>query len=249
MIQDDGKDFLIRALLPNSLISLLCRAFCVCISIFVISCASVPQQTYLNEKDLSQIKKVAIVVSAHAPEVSYSRITSGSVLEATVLFIIAAPLLMLPAMSAEAAIRSNIDQKHSKEIGDHSNLSHISDKVAQTFMNQLRKGGCFYAVEFLKDETQSYNKLSIAYYDAVIRLSVRKIILERVAGDNVRLYTHLSGQMECLSSRQILWDREEIVASSEPNSLDYYKENGLKELDVLLERAAKNLSHDFVYLK
>jgi hypothetical protein len=55
--------------------------------------------------------------------------------------------------------------------------------------------------------------------------------------------------MEHLSSGKVVWDRYEHVKSPEFHSLNYYKENGLKELDAMLERAARNLAYDFVYLK
>jgi len=75
------------------------------------------------------------------------------------------------------------------------------------------------------------------------------MVLERIQGDNVRLYVHLRGQMELLVSGQTVWDREEIASSSEPRLLDYYKESGMKDLDPLLEKTGKNLAYDFIYLK
>jgi len=80
-------------------------------------------------------------------------------------------------------------------------------------------------------------------------LFVREISLKRVGGDNAGLNAYVRGQMEYLSSGKIVWDREEYVMSPELHSLDYYKENGLKELDVMLEKAGRNLAYDFVYLK
>jgi hypothetical protein len=55
--------------------------------------------------------------------------------------------------------------------------------------------------------------------------------------------------MEHLFSGKVVWDREERILSSEFHSLDYYKENGLKELDAMLEKGGRNLAYDFVYLK
>jgi hypothetical protein len=37
--------------------------------------------------------------------------------------------------------------------------------------------------------------------------------------------------------------------SPELQPLDYYKKNGLIELDAMLKKAGRNLAYDFVYLK
>jgi hypothetical protein len=86
-------------------------------------------------------------------------------------------------------------------------------------------------------------------YDAIIRLTVREISLIGMAGGYVHLYIHVQGHLKNLRSGQIIWDREETVKSPESHQLDYYKENGLKELNALLEKAGKKLAYDFVYLK
>lgn len=221
--------------------------FCVWVTSFLISCASVPQQTYLTNTSLSDISKVAIVASTHAPEVSYSRTSreAGSSVMMVPLF----PLLGLAAMGMEASARSGEDSEHAAKIKERVDLSQIEDKMAQSFIRPLTKGNCFQTIEYVKDKNQDSRQLSSAGYNAVIRLSVRKILLERVPGDNVRLRAYVSGQMESLKSGKILWDREEVVLSSELHSLDYYKEHGLKELDALLDKAGKNLAYDFIYLK
>lgn len=116
-------------------------------------------------------------------------------------------------------------------------------------MQPLKKAGCFQIAEYVTDKNQDGQLFSAKGYHAVIRLSVREISLNRIEGDNARLEVYVRGQMEYLASGKILWDREEYVSSPELHSLDYYKENGLKELDAMLERAGQNLAYDFVYLK
>jgi hypothetical protein len=55
--------------------------------------------------------------------------------------------------------------------------------------------------------------------------------------------------MKYISSGKVVWDREEHISPSELRPLDYYKENVVKELDAMLERAGRNLAYDFVYLR
>lgn len=223
-----------------SLPALLRGCLCVCMVAFLISCATMPQQTYLTNTSLAGLSKVAVVVSVSTPEVSYSSESSSP---------LTMPLFGLIGLAMEAGIRSGIDNEHAAKIKEHVDLSYIEDKMAQSFIQPLKKGNCFQTIEYVRDKKQDDHQLSVAGYDTVIKLSVREILLNRVSGDTVRLRAHVSGQMASLKSKIIVWDREEAVLSSELHSLAYYKENGLKELDAMLEKAGKNLAYDFIYLK
>ena len=212
------------------------RCFCLCIVLCLISCAMVPKQTYLNNQSLLGINKVAVVVSVSAPEVSYT--TGGFMLfpEDGLIGIF------------EKAIRYGSDQEHTSKINEHVDISLIEDKTAQSFMQPLKKGNLFQSVEQTPNKNQDSRQLIAIGYDAVISLTVREISIERVPGDYVSLSAHVHGQMEKLMSGEIVWDREEVVTNPEPHTLDYYKENGLKDLDTMLEKAGKTLAYDFIYL-
>jgi hypothetical protein len=230
---------------------LLCVFLCVCTGSFLTSCATAPKGTYLNNTSLSDISKVAIVASVSDPKVSYAT-AQGNVSASLAPFsggFLPLVFLSLVATGAEAAIRSGVDHGHAGEVKEHTDFSHFEEEVAQSFIQTLKKGGCFQVAEYLADKNQNAQQLSAKGYNAVIRLFVREISLERVVGDNVRLHANVRGQMENLSSGKIPWDREERVSSPEIHPLDYYRENGLKELDAMLEKAARNLAYDFVYLK
>jgi hypothetical protein len=158
-------------------------------------------------------------------------------------------LAALTAVGTEAAIRSGVDRGHAGEVKDQMDLSHFEETLAQSFMRPLRKGDCFETIEYLTDKNQDLQQLSAKGYDAVIRLFVREISLKRVGGDDVGLNAYVRGQMELFSSGKIVWDRQEYVMSPELQPLDYYKKNGLIELDAMLKKAGRNLAYDFVYLK
>ncbi len=236
----------------NLLRGLLCGLLCVSTGPFLTSCGTGPRQTYLKNTGLSRISKVAIVASVSAPKVSYFRVKRTVSLRPE--FVIIGGLGLVIAVlvvggGTEAAIKSVVDHGHAGKVRERVDLSHFEETVAQSFMQLLKKGDCFQTTEYLTDKNQDVQQLSAKGYDAVIRLFVREISLKRVEGDNVGLDAYVRGQMEYLSSRKVVWDREEHVLSSEFHSLDYYKENGLKELDAMLERAGRNLAYDFVYLK
>lgn len=205
---------------------------------FLISCAAtLPQQTYLNNTTLSGIKKVAIVVSVSAPEVSYR--DSGY----------AWFPWKSPAWEIETIIRYGLDSQHTSKINEHVDISQIENKTAQSFIQQLKKGAFFQRVEYMPNKNQDSSQLTSIGYDAVIRLTVREITIQRAPGDYVRLAARVHGEMERLNSGNIVWDREELVTNPEPHSLGYYEENGLRELDAMLEKAGRNLAYDFLYLK
>jgi hypothetical protein len=224
---------------------------CVCTGLFMTSCAPKgPPGTYLKNTSLSHISKVAIVASVSAPKVSYSTAKGND--SENLVFLAGFPpalLVVLAAVGTEAAIRSGVDYRHAGEVKEHVDFGHFEEKMAQSFMQPLQKRGCFQTTEYLTDKNQDAQRLSAKGYDAVIRLFVRKISLKRVAGDNVGLDAYVRGQMEYFSSGKVVWDREEHLFSPETHSLDYYKENGLKELDGMLEKAGRVLAYDFVYLK
>ena len=160
--------------------------------------------------------------------------------------------LLIPLITTavtEKAIRSGVDQGHAGKVREQLDLSHFEEKVAQSFIQPLTKGGCFQVADYVTDKNQDVRQLSAKGYDAIIRLFVREISLNRMANDNVRLDVYVRGEMEYLSSGKVVWDREEHFLSSEKHPLDYYRKNGLKELDAMLGKAGKNLAYDFVYLK
>ena len=233
---------------------LLRGCLCVCIASLLISCGTtVYRQTYLTSTSLSGISKVAVVVSAGDIKVSDSTYSDSAVAGLLIFIMPLAPLIAIPAAMLDAgvktAVRSGVDSAQAEKIGKHVNLIYIEDKLAQSFIQPLRGSPCFQTIEYVTDKKQDDRQLSAAGHNAVIRLSVRGISLDRTAGNNVSLNIFVRGEMKCLSSGKIVWDREEYIASSESHSLDYYKENGLKELDAMLEKSGKKLANDFIYLK
>lgn len=227
------------------------KYFCVGLALLMSSCTTtLPKETYLTSASLSGISRVAIVASANPPDVTYSSGTmSSSVMLAPVMAIPFIGLIgFLPSMVEDAA-KSGIDTEHARQIGKRVDLTSIEDKITDVFSGSIVPAGCFKTVEQIKNKNQDEPLLSASGYDAIIRLTVREVSLNRKAGDYVGLHIHVQGQLKDLKSGQVLWDREETATSPESHQLDYYKENGLKEFNALLEKAGKKLAYDFVYLK
>jgi hypothetical protein len=223
-------------------LSLLRGCLCVCITLLLFSCASVPKnKTYLNTTSLSGISKVKVLVSVNTPEVKHA-INSST-------FISRYPFELLLYPSRHSLIALAKDHEAGSGIREQVNVSRLEESMAQSFVQPLIKASCFETVDYVMDKDQNNRKLSTAKYDAVVRLSVREISIRTFAGDNVKIHALVHGQMENLHSGDILWDREEYVSSSDPQPISFYKEHGLKELDDMLEKAAKRLANDFIYRK
>jgi hypothetical protein len=214
------------------IVSLILRFFlCICTSLQLISCGTVPKQIYLTNTSLSSISKVAIISSANSPEVSYSNFDA-----------------FLPP-SLIILINKAVDQGIAAGISEHTDLSYLEEKLVQSFMEPIKKSARFQTTKYLTVKNQDKSQLLAADYDAIIRLSLHKISVEKNVGDYIRLYVFVHGQLESLRSRSILWDREEVIKSQLPRSIDYYKQNGLKEIDAIIERAGQLMAYDFVYSK
>lgn len=213
----------------------------------VASCTTSQKQIYMNSESLLGIKKVAVVASVNTPNVSYSLGQKADIYSGILL--IMGPVGLL-AIGLEAGIRNGVDEIHAADINKKIDLTQIEDKIAEPFIQMLNKGGAFQTVEYVKDKTQDNHKLSMAGYNAVIRLSVVEILLSREWRDNdVMISVVAHCQMESLDSDKIILARDESASSNEFHTLDYYKKNGLQELNTILEKIATNFSYDFLYLK
>jgi len=215
--------------------ALLFALLCFGIVLLLTSCASLPKETYLDAANLSGIKKVAVVVSVSAPEVTYA--SANATGQGGLIGLVATVVVL-----AE-------DNSHKREINGHVDLGSIGDKMAQSFLQPLKKSDRFQYAEYLTGKDQNRLHLAADGYDAIIRLDVRDISIQKTVGYNATLCAKAHGQMECLATGKVVWDREEFVASTEPRAIAYYEENGLKDLDTILEKAGRNLAYDFVYLK
>ena len=211
--------------------------------IILASCTSVPKQTYINKSYLQDASKAAVIVSVSKPNVTHS---------------LNKPFLLDPLSSWLAGYgfwNTGLlfgladDLESSNKIGEHVNLNSIEENIANIFIQPLKKVKYFHTIEYVSDKNQDNTKLSSAGYNMVVRLSMREISIRSVTADHVKLYISMHGQMEDLTSKKIIWDREENVSSSEMELLENMKEKGPKNLNATIEKAVKYLANDFIYLK
>lgn len=220
----------------KSFTGLLGVTCCIAMGVFIFSCAGtmVPNQIYLSKENKSGISKVAVITSISAPKVEYSTATQPSFNNSRPIDLIAAPLSLV------------IDQWHASSIKQQLDVKKVEEMLTQSFIESLKKGNAFAIVEHITEKS-TVSQLPLTGYDAIIRLSVKEISLRRMTGDYVNLYLFVHGQMEKVTSGNVVWDREEFVSSPNPRSIEYYKENGLKDLDVMIKKACTRLASDFIY--
>jgi hypothetical protein len=224
------------------------RCLYICLALLLVSCATtMPQETYLTRNSLAGISKVAVIASADAPDVTY--VTAQSMSIGTSLAGMLVPILIFPGMVIEGAARIGADSAHATEIGSKVDLGRIEEIIVQAFTTPLRKTSYFDRVDYIKNKDNDDRQLLGSGYDAMIRLVIKRISLSSLASNNVGLQVNVQGQLTDLRSGKIMWDRLEVMSSSEVHTLDYYKANGLRELDAILEKAGQRLAYDFVYLK
>lgn len=94
------------------------RCLCICMALLLVSCASAPpKETYLMSNSLSNIKKVAILASANAPDVTPASQGGTAAAGLGLMVVVLAPLLILPYVAIMAAAESpDTDSASAKEI-------------------------------------------------------------------------------------------------------------------------------------
>jgi hypothetical protein len=210
------------------------KPFCFVIVVFLISCLNLPKETYLSNSSLNGINKLAIVFSSiSVPKVIYVQKGNWS------------------GTIVEASMRYWVDNNLALEINDQLDAERIRSKMVKSFIQMLEKMDRFQAINYIEGYNYDLSNLKNMGYDAVIRLSVNEILLrEKDKGsDYLILSAQVRAQLENLRSTDIVWDRVENVTNTESHRFEYYKENRLKEIDTMLEKAGIKLAYDIIYLK
>lgn len=213
------------------------------IIIILASCATIPKQIYINKASFPGISNAAVIVSVSKPGVTHS---------------LNNPFLGDPISSwfagygywnAALFMSMAYDSESGNKIEEHVNINSIEEYIANTFIQPLRKGNYFHTIEYIQGNNQDIFKLSSAGYNKIIRLSVTEMSFRTATTDHVKLYITMHGQMQDLISKNIIWDREEKVSSSEMELLKNIEVNGPKHLTATIEKAVRYLANDFIYIK
>lgn len=211
-------------------------------SFLITCCASIPKQKYLQKTSLENISSIYVIVTTSDLEVKYAREASTTESQ-FVLSLIFKPIIALPI---EWAIRSAEDSNVSQALQDTSQSSRISNRLGYLFTSMLKEKQIFQKIDF-KCVSKGENPIITNIYDAIVKIEIEEISLRRRYGDRLILFIQVTAQMKSINNAEILWDRNEIIESTESYQLEYFKQNGIPMLDKYLYKLAKRLSNEIIY--
>ncbi len=214
---------------------------CAVLSSFFLSCTTpridkLPEQKFLSQKNLTGISRVAVIVSTPGKDISLNQATGRDA--RTSLYVHSSILMAMDSAELEETERFR----------ERLDFDNMRDLLAQSFIQRLRKAALFNNIVLLQNQDQARTEL-IGKYDAIIKLSLNTILLEKLNDGRMSLRIDIRGEMEKLERGETLWNRQEIIVSPNPRSLEEYKVTGQDLLSGMMETAGKLLSYDFVYLK
>ena len=135
---------------------------------FLLSCASVPQQTFLEKGKLSKFNVVALSVLSTDLDVQQSR-NNGLWTVCTI------PLLGFVAPGIEYGIRRSVDQAHTKSIKDTTGEFSTGKLLGNYFIDDMRKASRFKTINFIDHLDQNnYKNLVNEGYNAIIELNIKE---------------------------------------------------------------------------
>jgi hypothetical protein len=191
-----------------------------------------------------KLNNIAVMVSSNDPIVRYTRDSGVHIGEIIAIIFIPATLLIDPV------VRTIADQKTDARFKQHIDIAQITFVLADSFIATLTQAKVFDAIDNIpqRDES-SLNRISIANYDAVVKLFIREVSLRRAFGKKVNMYADVRAEMTDLNSARVVWRRQEQLVGETPRLLDYYIENSVAELNAMLKKIGIRLANDFVYLQ
>jgi hypothetical protein len=242
----------IRRVLDPSLSCLL--------AFLLVSCASLPKQTYLKGGELSTVEGVVLKVSGKDIEVRYSRDTPmpGIVHFITFLGAVAlgpAAIAMAPAAVAISTATGARAAKDSKLTGNaKENLSR--PYAIQSLRGHLKDRLLHYAVFkriAFADEAESERREMLLGddYQALIELKITEVSFRRVEGDRLGVQLAVSARMTDLRTKRVIWERHEQLRGNQTFAVDELadRERARHSLDQMIAAITDRLAADLAYSK
>lgn len=218
----------------------------------LISCASVPTQTYLEKKSLSKFKKVAVNVSAAELDVKYSRETGMSI--GTSASVAIFPLFGLAVMAAEGASKSAADRELAEDVKKNTNAIRFDNMLRDYFLANLKQSNVFKVIGHTDSpDSKIHKKLLDDGYDSLIELEIKELALRKDYADKLKVFADVWGKMTDLEKGEIVWNRQEVVINSDEHTIEEFKADGGKvlkeETEKVLKKITSRLTNDFIYSK
>lgn len=217
---------------------------------FVSSCATVPEQTYVERSRISKLNRVAVKVSYAGLDVKQARETGISV--ATAASFVFFGLLGFAVMAAEGAGKSSVDRQVADDIKKNTEKIEFDGMLRDYFIDNLRKANVFKLVG-KPDATapHGYAGLRDDGYDSLVELDIKELALRKDYTDKLKVYADVWGRMVDLQNGEVVWNRQEVVIDSDGQTIETYMADGgkllKKSVDQGMKKIAARLTNDFVY--
>lgn len=218
--------------------------------ILLISCASVPQQTYMEKSKLSRFNRVAVNVSTAELDVRYSRETGMST--ATGASFVLFGLFGFAVAAAEEGGKSSSDKQLAADFKKNTESVRFDDLLCDYFLESLKNANVFKAIaKTAVIDSITHKKLLDDGYDSVIELDIKEMALRKDYGDKLRIHANVWGRLIDLKSGEIVWNRQEVVIGNDAHTIEAFKAGGGKLLneagDQVFRKIASRLANDFIY--
>ncbi len=217
------------------------------VALILVSCATVPDQTYLKRGALANVRKVVVVASTEDV-----RVTGDKGVLFTVLGVPFAPAGLV-GIAVDWSIAGTVDAHRSAAVRAVSPKETIAQRLSGHFTRSVSASSVFDTIEQASPGDASVRSPeALRNFDAMLRLKVTELSVRPVTQNEWSLFVELSAEMVPLSEGRegtLLWSRRERLASNEPHELEFYKSQGLPMLDAALASLAKRLADDLIYSK
>ena len=218
----------------------------------VTSCGTVPQQKYFQKGSLTNMRRVAVIVSSGDLQVRQSREGQMDAGQFSVGLLFG-PLALIATEPIDWAIKSGADASQAQSLQATRPKKTIAQRLSEHFTKTLSDSRVFDSIQEIPADTKGGPLTeSLSNQDALIRLRVTDVSLRPVTRDELSLYVEVSAEMVVLKNgkeRRQLWSRQERTSSNEPHPLDFYKSQGVPMLDECLGKLANRLADDIIYAK
>jgi len=230
-----------------------CRAGVVWVTmLFLVSCASPPEQVYLHGLP-SDIKRIAFRVSTANLDVAYYRQTRASGVTDSV--IVLAPLLgILPgamALTTEGTTKGGRDRGLAARAQQVLRPDQVRATVESEFLSRVKESKLMDAVQFLSVPDSRSDAHPAGDYDALLTITVADLSLRGTPGGTAMVYASMMSQMVVLPEGKTIWRRMENGTGGSAGSVESFLADDGKtlksEVDSVLRVLARRLAYDVAY--
>ncbi len=207
------------------------------------SCATgIPEQTYLKQGSLANVRKIVVLASADDVKVRGDNNLGNSFLGL---------LFGVVGLAVDWSVSSAVDSQRTATIQPGNEKQTVAERLSRHFIKSVAADRRFDSVEEASmDAKGAQATKAFGNYDALLRLKVTEASLRQVRQNEWSLFLEISADMRSLRDGRegaLLWSRHERMTTGDPHELEYYRTQMVPVLDASLSSLSKRLANDLVY--